>query len=270
MESACRAYAEKHQLPPYHGSAVDFLLAAGLGSGALRDRILQNKTADGRSLKRFMLESRSDFGRYPDEYRSLVAPLENRKAWDNPVRIAVCGVGLNEEPITLAVMLSECARKAGINDQNFEVHVLSEGGSVLTRLKEQGPYPLPYEAANVRAGLERLFPGDVDRILNTYFEGENGYLVPREGLREKIHYHQFKIGQDCTPPQTLRGQCKFLSIHNVLQYIGKADDGGQVDKYAVKESFEALKALVHASGKVSAITSGRVLREVDLLLSVLK
>jgi hypothetical protein len=63
MESACRAYAEKHQLPAYHGSAVDFLMAARLGGGALLERILEHNTADGRSLKRFMLESRSVIGR---------------------------------------------------------------------------------------------------------------------------------------------------------------------------------------------------------------
>ncbi len=269
MESACRAYAEKHQLPPYRGSAIDFLLAARLGGGALLERILENNTADGRSLKRFMLESRSEFGRYPAHYNSLITPLENKEAWQTPVRIGVCGVGLNEEPITLAVMLSECARRAGVSEPDFQVHVLSEGGSVLAQLQQDGPYPFPYEAAAVRAGLRNVFPQDSERILATYFEDVNGYLVPREELLGRIYYHPFKIGQDSTSPLLLQGQCEFITVHNVLQYVGKDGDGRDVDGYAVQTSFEALKALVHASGKVSITTSSSVHPEVERRLHVL-
>ena len=44
------------------------------------------------------------------------------------MRIGVGGVGLNEGPITLALMLPEYAGRIGVKDPDFEVRILSERG----------------------------------------------------------------------------------------------------------------------------------------------
>jgi chemotaxis methyl-accepting protein methylase len=260
----------------YQGPALDLLLNSVRLNKPLSEAIMAELNTEGSSIYKMLIESRSMFGRYGDIYRemrtSLRESLREGPVPSTGIRIAVAGLGLNEEPLTIALLLAETLKEIGLDPSLGKVDVLSIDGAILEGFVKfkagQGAYPYPYRPKKVSSELSGLFKEATTAIVSEHFDHLDGRLIPGKVLNEMINYHPFTIGQTTEIPNELIGSCKYLTLHNVLQYIGK--EGHLPNNEQMAASFQALHATLAPGGKVSEKTEGKlapsVLKNLESLL----
>lgn len=218
LSDAIERTCQKHGLPPYRGDPWNVLAQMNvLDVSKFGETLREEFKLDDYPVEKLLIESRSRFQRQEGFHKALCARAEqvlDRHIWtkDAPqtpdgrllLRIGVVGLGLNEEPLTIARQLHTFFEKNNLFEMaDFKITVMSTPNPILTRLAkaraEGSDYPLFYP---------RAFDDDL------FVQREEGF-VPRPELSDKIEYVASALGNGTSLPHKV----DIVACHNVFLYI---------------------------------------------------
>jgi chemotaxis methyl-accepting protein methylase len=220
LANAIAVTCKERKLPAYSGDPWNTI--AALNTYPLSEdqqALIRNFKVEGYPVSDWVRESQSSFfrrvGSFWEGFGKHMDVLCRRalQRRENTLRVTVVGVGMNEEPLSVAMATQLFLEKSGLADTlNFEIKVLSRENPTMKALiqarqrEQSAPIVYPHEQLPYQSQYAN------------FFKPSRGGYAPSEEISSRISYQIVDLtspgaAEHTGPPADL------LLVHNVFQYI---------------------------------------------------